>query len=258
MLRNFDERLKYLRNLEEKKEQVLSTIREQGKLTPELEKQIREAMTLVVGGKICTVQYRPKRRTRDTIAREKGLQPLADHILLQMAREPLEKTAAAYIDEDKEVRTAQEAIDGAKDILAEQISDEADIRMYIRKATYDRGLIRSAAKDENVQSVYEMYYDYQEPVKKAAGHRILALNRGESEKILTVKIEAPAEDILRYLEKKIIVNDNPYTKPALKEAAADSYDRLIAPAIERDIRNELTRRRRTGPYAYSARIWSSC
>ncbi len=245
VLRNFDERLKYLRNLEEKKEQVLSTIREQGKLTPELEKQIREAMTLVVVEDLYR-PYRPKRRTRATIAREKGLQPLADHILLQMAREPLEKTAAAYIDEDKEVRTAQEAIDGAKDILAEQISDEADIRMYIRKATYDRGLIRSAAKDENVQSVYEMYYDYQEPVKKAAGHRILALNRGESEKILTVKIEAPAEDILRYLEKKIIVNDNPYTKPALKEAAADSYDRLIAPAIERDIRNELTEKAEDG------------
>ena len=239
VLRNLDERLRYLRNLEEKKEQVLNSIREQEKLTPELEQQIAEAMTMVALEDLYR-PYRPKRRTRAMIAKERGLEPLADLILLQMAKEPLFCLAEAYVSEEKEVASVQDAIAGAMDIIAERISDNADYRTYIRRATADQGMIRSSAKDEAAESVYEMYYDYAEPVKKCAGHRVLALNRGEKEKILTVKVEAPEEVILRYLEKQVIVRENPYTTPVLKETIQDSYSRLIAPAIEREIRNGLT------------------
>ena len=244
-LRKLHERLTYLRNLEEKKEQVLGSITEQGKLTEELKAQILAAETLVIVEDLYR-PYRPKRRTRATIAKEKGLEPLAALITLQKAERPLEELAAEYVDEEKEVHTPQEAVAGAKDIIAESISDEADYRMWIRKLTMQKGRVVSAAKDEKAESVYEMYYDFEEPVSRLAGHRTLALNRGEKEKILTVKIEAPEEDILRYLEKKTIHTDNPYTTPVLKETVEDSYKRLIAPAIEREIRNELTERAEDG------------
>ncbi len=239
VLRTLDERLRYLRNLEEKKEQVLASIREQDKLTPELEKQIADAETLVAVEDLYR-PYRPKRRTRATIAQEKGLTPLADLIALQMTREPLEVPAAAYISEEKGVASAEEAIAGAKDILAERISDEADYRTYIRNVTMNQGSLHSEAKDEAAESVYEMYYHYEEPIRKAAGHRILALNRGEEEKVLTVKVLAPEEQILRFLEKRVITRDNPYTTPVLREVIEDSYGRLIAPSIEREVRNALT------------------
>lgn len=245
VLRNLDERLTYLRNLEEKKEQVLGSIEEQGKLTEELKEKILSAETLVVVEDLYR-PYRPKRKTRASVAKEKGLEGLAQWILAQDAVTPLEEEAAKYISEEKEVRTAQEAIQGAKDIIAESISDEADYRMYIREITMEEGKITSTAKDGKAQSVYEMYYDYEEPVKKAAGHRILALNRGENEKILTVKIAAPEERILQFLAKKVITSGNEVTVPVLKEVIDDSYHRLIAPAIERDIRNELTEKAEDG------------
>ncbi len=245
VLRNLNERLSYLRNLEEKKEQVLGSIREQGKLTEELEQQILAAETLVVVDDLYR-PYRPKRRTRATIAKEKGLEGLADVIRLQMTNRPLAEEAAAYVSEEKGVLTLEEAIEGAGDILAESVSDEADYRIYIRKLTFDEGKVISAAKDEKAESVYEMYYNFEEPVKKLAGHRILALNRGEAEKVLTVKIEAPEERILRYLEKKVIVRDNPRTTPVLKAVIEDSYKRLIAPAIERELRSALTEKAEDG------------
>lgn len=245
VLRNLDERLRYLRNLEERKAQVIASISEQEKLTPELELKIKEAQTLVAVEDLYR-PYKPKRRTRAMIAKEKGLEPLADTISLQMTKEPLELVAAAYISEDKGVLSAADAIQGAKDILAERISDNAEYRTYIRNATMNKGVIQSAAKDEKAQSVYEMYYNYEELVKKCAGHRILALNRGENEKILTVKIAAPEDQILMYLEKQTIVRDNPYTTPLLKEVASDSYARLIGPSIEREIRSELTERAEEG------------
>ncbi len=245
VLRNLDERLTYLRNLEEKKEQVLGSIEEQGKLTEELKEKILSAETLVVVEDLYR-PYRPKRKTRASVAREKGLDGLAQWILAQNADIPLEEEAAKYIDEEKEVKTVQEAVQGAKDIIAESISDEADYRMYIRGITMEEGKIVSAARDEKAQSVYEMYYDYEEPVKKAAGHRILALNRGENEKVLAVKIIAPEERILQFLAKKVVTAENPVTAPVLKEVIDDSYHRLIAPAIERDIRNELTEKAEDG------------
>ncbi|MBQ4563197.1 MAG: RNA-binding transcriptional accessory protein [Lachnospiraceae bacterium] len=239
ILRQLDERLKYLRNLEEKKAQVLATIEEQGALTADLRKAIEDAMTLVAVEDLYR-PYRPKRRTRATIAKEKGLEPLADLIALQMTKEPLEKTAENYVSEEKQVASVQEAIDGAKDILAERISDNADHRTYIREATMKKGLIQSVARDENEKSVYENYYQYEEPVAKVAGHRVLALNRGEKEKFLNVKVVAPEEDILRYLKKKTIVRDNSFTTPVLEAVCEDSYNRLIGPAIEREVRNALT------------------
>ena len=244
-LRKLHERLQYLRNLEEKKEQVLATIEEQGNLTEELKAQILAAETLVVVEDLYR-PYRPKRRTRATIAKEKGLEPLAALIMLQKLDMPLEEAAAEYISEEKEVATAEEAIEGAKDIIAEQISDEADYRIYIRDLTTKQGKIISVAKDPEEQSVYEMYYEFEEPITKLAGHRVLALNRGEKEKFLTVKVEAPEEKVLGYLEKKVIVSDNPYTTPVLKDVIADSYKRLIAPAIEREIRNDLTEKAEDG------------
>ena len=239
VLRSLDERLRYLRNLEERKEQVLSSIREQEKLTPELERQIHSAATLVAVEDLYR-PYRPKSRTRATIAQEKGLGPLADAIALQMMKEPLEEAARAYLSEEKGVASVQDAIAGAGDILAERISDEAKYRTYIRNLTLKQGSIQSAAKDEKTESVYEMYYNYEETIKKAAGHRVLALNRGEKEKILSVKVVAPEEDIIRYLEKQVITKDNPHTAPVLKNVVQDSYKRLIAPAIEREIRSQLT------------------
>ena len=244
-LRKLHERLTYLRNLEEKKEQVISSIDEQGKLTKELKAQILAAETLVVVEDLYR-PYRPKRRTRATIAKEKGLDPLAALISLQQIKRPVLELAEDYVNEEKEVRTAKEALSGAQDIIAESISDEADYRIWIRKITAQKGKVVSAAKDEKAESVYEMYYDFEEPVGRLAGHRILALNRGEKEKFLTVKIEAPEEDILRYLEKKTIRGNNEYTAPVLKEAAADAYKRLIAPAIERELRNELTEKAENG------------
>lgn len=244
-LRKLHERLVYLRNLEEKKEQVLSSIEEQGKLTEELRKQILAAETLVVVEDLYR-PYRPKRRTRATIAKEKGLEPLAAVITLQKTKQPVEELAAEYLNPEKDVNTVEEAIAGAKDIIAESISDEADYRIWIRKITMQKGRVISTAKDEKAESVYEMYYDFEEPVSRLAGHRILALNRGEKEKFLSVKIEAPEEDIIRYLEKKTIHGDNPYTTPILKAVAEDSYKRLIAPAIEREIRNDLTEKAEDG------------
>ena len=245
VLRNLGERLTYLRNLEEKKEQVLSSIEEQGKLTDELRKQIEEAQTMVAIDDLYR-PYRPKKRTRAIIAKEKGLEPLAAYISLQMAKEPIEETAKEYISEEKEVLTAQDAIAGACDIIAETISDDADYRTYIRNQAFKEGMITSSAKDEEAESVYEMYYNYTEKISKTADHRILALNRGEAEKILTVKIEAPEDRIILYLEKKIIKNNNQYTTPLLQATIKDSYKRLIAPAIERDIRNELTDKAQEG------------
>ncbi|MDY3746404.1 MAG: Tex family protein [Lachnospiraceae bacterium] len=245
VLRNFYDRLVYLRNLEDKKQQVISSIEEQGKLTEELKAQILNAQTQVAVDDLYR-PYRPKRRTRATIAKEKGLEPLASLILLQMTKKPLSEEAKAFVSEEKGVADEKEAIEGAKDIIAESISDDAAYRTYIRKATEKEGKLISKAKDEKVQSVYEMYYDFEEPVAKMAGYRTLAVNRGESEKILTVKIEAPEDKILQYLNKKVIVKDNPVTTPVLEEAVKDSYERLIAPAIEREIRNELTEKAEDG------------
>ena len=238
-LRTLYERLSYLRNLEDKKNQVLKSIEDQGKLTAELKKQILDAQTLVVVEDLYR-PYRPKRRTRATIAKEKGLEPLADIILQQMTDKTVEEEAEAYVSEEKGVKNVKEALNGAKDIIAERISDEADYRIYIRNLTAKNGSISSTAKDPEAQSVYEMYYDFEEPVKKLAGHRILALNRGEKEKFITVKVNAPEEDILRYLNKRVITGDNPNTTPILKEVTEDSYKRLIGPAIEREIRSDLT------------------
>ena len=243
-LRQLFERLTYLRNLEEKKEQVLSSIEEQGKLTEELRNQILAAETLVVVDDLYR-PYRPKRRTRATIAKEKGLEPLAALITLKTTM-PVEEAAKAYISEEKDVKTVEDAIAGARDIIAEYISDEADYRIYIRDLTIKQGKLVSAAKDPEAQSVYEMYYEFEEPVNKLAGHRVLALNRGEKEKVLTVKIEAPEEKIIQYLEKKVVHTENSDTASILKEAIEDSYKRLIAPAIEREIRSDLTEKAEDG------------
>ncbi|MDE6908625.1 MAG: RNA-binding transcriptional accessory protein [Lachnospiraceae bacterium] len=247
-LRKLFERLNYLRNLEEKKAQVIVSIEEQGKMTEELRRQILAAETLVVVEDLYR-PFRPKRRTRAMIAREKGLEPLANLIRLQMINRPVEEEAEAFLSEEKEVHTLQEAVAGAKDILAEAISDEPSYRMKIRKMTMQGGRIVSTAKDAEAQSVYEMYYDYDEAIQKAAGHRTLALNRGEKEKFLTVKVEAPQDDILQYLSRQVITRDNPYTSPILQEVVEDSYKRLIAPAIEREIRNELTEKAEEGAIA---------
>ncbi len=239
VLRNLNDRLTYLRNLEEKKTQVLSSIEEQGKLTEELKKQILEAQTLVVVEDLYR-PYRPKRRTRATIAKEKGLEPLANIILLQMTDKSLEEEAKAFVSEEKEVATVEAAISGAKDIVAESISDKADYRSEIRERTFRKGMLVSTAKKPEETSVYEKYYEYEERVEKMPGHRVLAINRGEKEKFLGVKIEAPTEEILGYLQREIITRKNPNTQDVLKEAIEDSYNRLIAPAIEREIRNSMT------------------
>ena len=249
VLRNLDERLTYLRNLEEKKEQVLKSIEEQGQLTDELKARIVAAETMVVVEDLYR-PYRPKRKTRASVAKEKGLDGLAQFILAQETTEPIENEAVKYIHEDedeaKAVKTAEEALQGAKDIIAEMISDEADYRIYIRDITTEEGRLVSTAKDEKAESVYEMYYQYEEPIKKVAGHRTLAINRGENEKFLVVKVEAPVERILQFLRTKVIKNDNSVTSSILEEVISDSYDRLIAPAIEREIRNDLTEKAEDG------------
>ena len=245
VLRNLNERLGYLRNLEEKKEQVLGSIEEQGKLTDELKEKILAAETMVAVEDLY-LPYRPKRKTRASVAKEKGLDGLAEIILAQETQKSLIEEAEPFVSEEKGVKNVKEALQGAMDIIAEQISDNADFRTYIREATFEEGKLISQAKDEKTQSVYEMYYDFEEPVSKVAGHRVLAINRGENEKILSVKIEAPVERILRYLETKVITSENENTTPALQETVKDSYDRLIAPAIERDIRNELTEKAENG------------
>ncbi|MCI5995570.1 MAG: RNA-binding transcriptional accessory protein [Blautia sp.] len=245
VLRKLSERLNYLRSLEEKKNTVIAAIGEQGKLTEELKNQILAAETLVVVEDLYR-PYRPKRRTRAMIAKEKGLEPLANIILLQMAKRPVEEEAKSFLSEEKEVHTVEEAIEGAKDILAEAISDEASYRIRIRDLTVREGRLVSTAKDKEAQSVYEMYYEYDEAVSRVAGHRTLALNRGEKEKFLTVKVEAPQERILQYLERQVIKRDNPYTTPVLRDVIEDSYKRLIAPAIEREIRNDLTEKAEEG------------
>ena len=244
-LRKLAERLTYLRNLEEKKEQVLASIEEQGKLTEELRDRILEAQTQVAVDDLYR-PYRPKRRTRAMIAKEKGLEPLAMLMLLQQSKESLDKLASAYINPEKEVKTVQDAVAGAKDIIAEQISDDAAYRSWIRNMTVKKGKVVSQAKDAEAESVYEMYYEFEEAVVKIAGHRILALNRGEKEKYLTVKIEAPEEDILRYLKKKMLHGDHTEITAAIEAAIEDGYQRLIAPAIEREIRNELTEKAEDG------------
>ena len=245
VLRNLYERLNYLRNLEEKKEQVIGSIEEQGKLTPELKKQILEAKTLVAVDDLYR-PYRPKRRTRAIIAKERGLEPLANILSLQQTSKTMEEEAKAYINIEKDVETVEDALAGAMDIVAEAISDEAQYRQYIRDITMKKGVLSSEAKDADEESVYEMYYGFSEPVAKLAGHRVLALNRGEKEKLLTVKIEAPQEDIFRYLKKKIIRRDNPNTTPYLERTIEDAYSRLIAPSVEREIRSELTEQAEDG------------
>lgn len=247
-LRTLHERLNYLRNLEEKKEQVLATIEEQGKLTEELRAQILAAETMVVVEDLYR-PYRPKRRTRATIAKERGLEGLANILMLQMTNRTMLEEAADYVNPEKEVETAEDALAGAMDIVAETVSDEADYRIRIRELTFRQGILHSTAKNPEEKSVYEMYYDFTEPVKKLAGHRILALNRGEAEKMLTVKLEAPEEEILRYLEKQVITRDNKNTTPVLQAVIKDSYDRLIAPAIEREIRGDLTEKAEDGAIA---------
>ena len=245
VLRNLYERLTYLRNLEERKAQVISSIEEQEKMTPELKEKIESAMTLVVVEDLYR-PYKPKRKTRASIAKEKGLEPLAELILSQSMTTPLEEAAAQYISEEKGVKDAAEAIEGAKDIIAEMISDDAENRSAIRKLTFDAGKISSKAKDEKAESVYEMYYAFEEAVSKIAGHRVLALNRGENEKILVVKVEAPEQNIIDYLAGKIIKGNNDITRPVLEAVIIDSYQRLIAPAVEREIRSELTEKAEDG------------
>lgn len=244
-LRDLDERLNYLRGLEERKASVLASIEEQGKLTDELKAKIEAAETLVLVEDLYR-PYKQKKKTRASVAKERGLEPLAEYILRQDATQPLENEAAKYVNEEKQVTNVSEALQGAKDIIAEQISDEADYRTYIRNATLEEGVLTSKVKEKDADSVYEMYYDYEESVSKVAGHRTLAVNRGEAEKVLTVKVVAPVDRIITYLEKKVITNDNEFTAPVLKDAITDSYDRLIAPAIEREVRNELTEKAEDG------------
>ncbi len=249
-LRTLHERLTYLRNLEEKKEQVLGSIEEQGMLTEELKAKIIAAETLVLVEDLYR-PYRPKRKTRASVAKEKGLGELADYILAQDATEELSVEAAKYVtgegaEEGKRVLSVEEALQGARDIIAESISDEANHRLYIRNATMEEGVVTSSAKDEKAESVYEQYYQFEEAVKKIAGHRVLALNRGEAEKMLVVKVIQPVERILRYLEKQVITGENPYTAPVLQDVVKDAYERLIAPSIEREVRNELTEKAEDG------------
>ncbi len=245
VLRDFHDRLVYLRNLEEKKAQVLSSINDQGKLTPELKKMIEEALTMVAVDDLYR-PYRPKRRTRAIIAKEKGLEPLANILMLQMTSKSMLEEAKMFVSDQKGVATAEEALNGAKDILAEAISDNADYRTYIRRITMNEGKVVSKARDINEKSVYENYYDYEEAVSKMPSHRILAINRGEKLKFLTVKVEAPEEKIIRYLEKKVIRKENPETEFILKSVVEDSYNRLIGPSVEREVRNELTERAEEG------------
>lgn len=247
-LRKLSERLTYLRNLEEKKEQVIKSIEEQGLLTDELRTQIENAETQVAVEDLYR-PYRPKRRTRATIAKEKGLEGLANLIMAQETTLKPQEFAAEYVNPEKGVNNVKEALQGALDIIAEIISDNADYRKAIRDLTYNLGKITSAAKKPDVKTVYDNYYAYEEELKKIAGHRVLAVNRGEAEKVLTVKIVAPAELICDYLTRHIVINENPNTQPLLALAITDSYARLIAPSIETEIRNMLTEKAEEGAIA---------
>ena len=247
-LRKLFERLTYLRNLDEKKQQVLKSIEEQGMLTDELRKQIEDAETQVAVDDLYR-PYRPKRRTRATVAKERGLEPLANIILLQQTNEKPTEFAKPYVDAEKGVKTVKEALQGALDIIAEVISDNADYRKAIRDLTYQLGKINSVAKKPDVKTVYDNYYQYEEQITRIAGHRILAVNRGEAEKVLTVKVAAPAELICDYLTRHVITRDNPNTSPLLTLALKDSYERLIAPSIDTEIRNILTEKAEEGAIA---------
>ncbi len=238
-LRKLSERLTYLRNLEDRKTAVIASIEEQGKLTEELKKEILDAETMVAVEDLYR-PYKQKKKTRASVAKERGLEGLANIIRLEMTSSPIEKEAENFVDPKKEVNTVNDAISGALDIIAETISDDAEIRTEIRKRSFEKGLVKSEAKDKEQESVYETYYEFSEPASKITGYRVLAINRGEKEKFLTVSIEAPVDEIIRYMQKKIILTDNQNTMPYLKKAIDDAYDRLIAPSIERDIRNELT------------------
>ena len=248
VLRTFSDRLTYLRNLEEKKDQVIATITDQGKMTPELLAQIQEAQTMVAVDDLYR-PFRPKRRTRATVAREKGLEPLAKILFDQESTKSPEEEAAAYINPELGVESAEQALAGARDIIAEQIADMAEYRKSIRNVTMRYGTIISKARDEKEESVYEMYYDFHEQAAKISGYQVLAINRGEKEKLLTVKVEAPAPQIVRALNHSLIRDDHPASEEELKLAIADSYSRLIGPAIERDIRNELTDKAQEGAIA---------
>jgi len=244
LLREIFDRLNYLRSLAERKEQVKNSIEEQGKLTDEIVAALEKAATMAEVEDIYR-PYKPKRRTRAMMAKEKGLEPLAMLIWEQGVTEELSALAAEYIDEEKGVETAEAALAGAMDIIAEIISDEAEFRTIIRSKTFDRGFFTTKADDAEKESVYEMYYDFTEPVKKIASHRVLAANRGEKEDFLSVKIEAPDEEILDSIFG-IINKKNAYCEAFLREALEDSYKRLIAPSIEREIRNDLTEKAEEG------------
>lgn len=238
-IRTIESRLVSLRNLDERRAAVLKSIEEQGRLTDKLKKAIDEAETMVDLEDLYR-PYKQKRKTRASVAKEKGLQPLADLILAQEIDHPLEQEAEKFIDEEKGVKNAKDAISGASDIIAEMISDNADYRAGIRNFTRKTGIVVSQAKDKEAGSVYEMYYDFQEPVARITGYRVLAINRGEKEKFLTVKIQVDERQVLLYLGHFLIRGKNAHTFPTLMHAIQDSYERLIAPAIEREIRNELT------------------
>ncbi len=247
-LRKLFERLTYLRNLEEKKAQVIKSIDEQGKLTEQLQIEIEAAETQVAVDDLYR-PYRPKRRTRATVAKEQGLEPLANIILLQETTKNPKELAQEFINEEKGVKTVKEALQGALDIIAEVISDNADYRKAIRDLTFRLGKVNSVAKKPEEKTVYDNYYKYEEDVTKMAGHRILAVNRGEAEKVLTVKVVAPVELINDYLTRHVITKNNPNTNGLLELAVADSYTRLIAPSIETEIRNMLTEKAEDGAIA---------
>ena len=244
VLRDLDERLTYLRNLQERKDSVLGSIEEQGKLTDELKKAIEDALTLVAVEDLYR-PYKQKRRTRATIAKEKGLEGLAEWLLTEHKDHSAEEEAKKYLDTEKGVNSIEEAIEGAKDIIAEDISDDAEIRKHIRELTGRSGALKSEAKDKEAGSVYEMYYDFSDSIEKMTGYRILAINRGEKEKLLNVKVTAPEDEIIRYIENRVI-KANDQTAQILREACEDSYKRLIKESIERDIRNELTEKAEDG------------
>lgn len=245
VLRKLYERLIYLRNLEDKKQQVIATIRDQGKMTDALLKQIEEAQTQVVVDDLYR-PYRPKRRTRAMIAKEKGLEKLAVAVMAQNLGHPVEEEAADYVSEEKGVADVKEALEGASDILAESIADTAAYRMWIRQQFEKEGRLVSEAKDDKEKSVYEMYYHFAEPVSKIAGHRVLAINRAEKEKMVNVTIEVPEEKLIGWLKRQVVHQKNPYTTEMMEAAAEDSYRRLIAPAVEREVRNALTEKAEEG------------
>ena len=245
VLRNLNDRLTYLTNLEQKKDQVIAVIVEQGAMTPELLKKIQGAATQVEVEDIYR-PYRPKRKTRATVAKAKGLEPLALVLMMQSNSKAIEEVAADYVSVEKEVDSVEAALAGARDIIAEQTADEADYRKYIREWTFDKSVIVTKAKNDKEKTVFEMYYDYEEEVRKIVPHRILAINRGEKEKILSVKVLAPEEKIIGFLTRKIVRKPEADTAKHLTMAAEDGYKRLIAPSIERDIRNELTEKAQEG------------